>query len=594
MPDGMDQPLTNTVNRWLADFERALASPDPGSIQALFQPDGYWRDLIAFTWRIGTVKGAGEIGAALRAHAAGLEASGFETDRSRTPPRIVTRAGTETVEALFRFRTRHGPASGVVRLVGGDEPKAWTLSTALDEIEGFAESVGDARPTGEAYSRDFRGPNWLDQRIAAAAFEDRDPAVLVVGGGQAGLSIGARLVQLGVDALVVDRGERVGDNWRNRYHALSLHNQVHVNHLPYMPFPPNWPKYIPKDKLANWFEAYAEAMELNFWTGTEFLGGTYDRGDGRWSVTLERSDGTRREMRPRHIVMASGANDMPNKPDIPGIGNFAGTVLHSTEYGDASAWRGKSVIVLGTGTSAHDIAQDLHANGARVTMVQRSPTMVINVEPSAQVPYALYDEGPDLDDCDFIVASTPFQVVREAQHLMTQQTTVMDEDLLDGLAGIGFELEFGHDGSGWQFKFLERGGGYYFNVGCSDLLIAGEVGLVQYADIECFVADGARMRDGETLAADLIVTATGYQGLDALVRKLFGGEIAERVGPVWGFDSDRHELRNMYTRTAQPGLWFIAGSFAQCRIYSKFLGMQIKACEEGIIRGEPSEAPHGG
>ena len=256
-----------------------------------------------------------------------------------------------------------------------------------------------------------------------------------------------------------------------------------------------------------------------------------------------------------------------------------------------SSW---TVATLVTGTSGHDIAQDLHSNGARVTMVQRSPTMVINVEPSAQLPYALYDEGPDLDDCDFIVASMPFQVVRRAHQQMTERTTVMDKELLDALAGVGFELEFGHDGSGWQFKFLERGGGYYFNVGCSDLLIAGEVGLVQYADIECFVADGARMRDGETLAADLIVTATGYQGLDALVRKLFGGEIAERVGPVWGFDSDRHELRNMYTRTAQPGLWFIAGSFAQCRIYSKFLGLQIKACEEGIIRDEPSEAPHGG
>ena len=66
---------------------------------------------------------------------------------------------------------------------------------------------------------------------------------------------------------IVDRGERVGDNWRKRYHALTLHNQVYVNHLPYMPFPPNWPVYIPKDKLANWFESYAEAMELNYWTG---------------------------------------------------------------------------------------------------------------------------------------------------------------------------------------------------------------------------------------------------------------------------------------------------------------------------------------
>ena len=104
--------------------------------------------------------------------------------------------------------------------------------------------------------------------------------MLVVGGGQAGLSIAARLTQLQVDTLIVDREARIGDNWRNRYHALVLHNQVHVNHLPYMHFPPTWPTYIPKDKLAAWFEAYVESMELNYWTGTEFEGGSVRRTGG--------------------------------------------------------------------------------------------------------------------------------------------------------------------------------------------------------------------------------------------------------------------------------------------------------------------------
>ena len=90
------------------------------------------------------------------------------------------------------------------------------------------------------------------------------------------------------------------------------------------------------------------------------------------------------------------------------------------------------------------------------------------------------------------------------------------------------------------------------------------------------------MRSGETLAADLIVLATGYKGQEYLVRKLFGDAVADRVGPIWGF-GDEQELRNMYARTVQPGLWFIAGSFAQCRIYSKYLGLQIKACELGLI-----------
>ena len=201
-------------------------------------------------------------------------------------PAMVTRAGTNAIEAMFKFETAIGRGSGIVRLIpdANDDNalKAWTLLTALEELKGFEEQLGTARPRGQSYSRDFRGPNWLDLRKSAAEYADRDPVVLVVGGGQAGLSIAARCKQLNLDTLIVDREARIGDNWRNRYHALTLHNQVQVNHLPYMPFPPNWPTYIPKDKLANWFEAYVEAMELNYWTSTEFAGGAYDESEGRW------------------------------------------------------------------------------------------------------------------------------------------------------------------------------------------------------------------------------------------------------------------------------------------------------------------------
>ena len=511
-------------------------------------------------------------------------------DCGRTPPRRVTRAGREAVEAIFGFVTACGRGSGVLRLTAdgaapgaGGAPKAWTLLTALDELRGFEERLGKTRPTGESWSRDFRGPNWLDRRRSAAAYADREPAVLVVGGGQAGLSIAARLIQLGVDALVADRGTRIGDCWRNRYHALTLHNRVQVNHLPYMPFPPNWPAYLPKDKVAGWFEAYAESMELNVWTGAEFVGGAYDDHDGRWSVALRRADGSERRLHPRHVVMATGVSGVPNLPALPGMETFGGAVLHSSEYDHAGDWRGRRALVIGTGNSGHDIAQDLHSNGAEVTLVQRSPTTVVNVEPSAQLPYALYDEGPALEDCDLIAAAMPYAPMQEAHRRMTAEARALDRDLLDRLRGRGFRLDFGEDGTGWQFKYLRRGGGYYFNVGCSDLIADGEIRLVQLADIDSFAAAGARLRTGETLAADLVVLATGFKGQDHLVRLLFGDDVADRVGPVWGFDDRRQELRNMWTRTAQPGLWFIAGSFAQCRIYSRYLALQIKACEEGMI-----------
>jgi putative flavoprotein involved in K+ transport len=410
----------------------------------------------------------------------------------------------------------------------------------------------------------------------------------VVGGGQAGLSIAARLKQLQIDTLIVDREARVGDNWRKRYHALTLHNQVQVNHLPYMPFPPNWPVYIPKDKLANWFEAYVESMELNYWTGTEFESGTYDEAAGRWSVLLRRTDGSRREMRPRHIVMATGVSGIPNLPDIPSLKNFAGTILHSSQYDDGEAWKGKKALVIGTGNSGHDIAQDLHSSAAEVTLVQRSSTLITNIEPSAQLAYAAYNEGT-LEDNDLIATSTPLALAKKNHVMLTEQSKKFDRELLDGLQRVGFKLDFGDGGTGWQFKYLTCGGGYYFNVGCSDLVVSGAIKLIQFSDIECFVTDGARMKRGETLAAELIVLATGYKGQQHLVRKLFGDAVAERVGPVWGF-GEGQELRNMYTRTGQPGLWFIAGSLAQCRINSKYLALQIKAIEEGLLPRVASSA----
>jgi putative flavoprotein involved in K+ transport len=574
------------IERWLGQFERALSNADGPGAQALFHPECHWRDVLALSWNIQTVTGAARIEAALQLHQGQTRAHHFRIDHARTPPRHITRAGTDAVEAIFAFETATGTGEGVLRLIpdnnDGDKFKAWTLLTALAELRDFEDRIGKFRPSGEAYSRDFHGPNWRDLRTSAAAYTARDPAVLVVGGGHAGLSIAARLGQLGVDTLIVDRHPRIGDNWRRRYHALTLHNQVQVNHLPYMPFPPNWPLYIPKDKLAGWFEAYAESMELNYWTGVEFRRGAYDSEAACWSAELHHADGTVRELHPRHIVMATGVSDIPNLPDIPTLSEFGGTTVHSSAYDDGEAWTGRNVMVIGTGNSGHDIAQDLQSSGARVTLVQRSPTLIVNIEPSAQLPYALYDEGPVLEDCDLITASMPLAVARKSHILMTAKAQDLDRSLHDGLRRVGFKLDFGEDGSGWQFKYLTRGGGYYFNVGCSDLIAQGKIKLVQFSEIDKFVAGGARMATGETLDADLIVLATGYKGPENLVRKLFGEGVADRVGPIWGF-GDGQELRNMFQRTGQPGLWFLAGSFTQCRIYSKYLALQIKACAEGLL-----------
>ena len=576
------------VTRWLLLFEQALSSASFDTLRELFHEDCHWRDLLAATWEVKTVSGLRNILALIESFTPNTRPYGFQITQDHAAPRAVARAGVEVIEAIFCFETRVGRCFGVIRLTpptsNTDQLKAWSLLTKLEEIKGFEEQLDRNRPSGESYSRDFKGPNWRDLRDIDVRYEERSPAVVVIGAGQAGLSIAARLRQLNVDTLVLEKNERVGDNWRNRYHTLTLHNQVQVNHLPYMPFPPTWPTYIPKDKLAGWFETYVEAMELNVWTATEVERGQYDPDKRRWSIETRSSDGRQRTLKPQHIVIATGASGIPNLPnDIQSLANFAGTTVHSEEYTHGTAWQGRKALVLGTGNSGHDIAQDLHANGAKVTMIQRSPTMVVNIEPSAQLPYALYDEGPSLEDCDLLAAATPLKVLRKTHQLVTEKAKELDKPLLDGLTKAGFALDYGTDNTGWQFKYLERGGGYYFNVGCSDLIANGQIRVIQHQDIDQFIASGVKLNNGEILDADLLVTATGYKGQHHLVTRLFGQDVAARCGPIWGFDEENQELRNMWMRTGQPGLWFIAGSLAQCRIFSKTLALQIKAISEGLL-----------
>jgi putative flavoprotein involved in K+ transport len=282
--------------------------------------------------------------------------------------------------------------------------------------------------------------------------------------------------------------------------------------------------------------------------------------------------------------MATSVSGTPHIPTIATIENFAGKVLHSSQFAAGAEWRGKSVVVMGTGTSAHDICQELQANGADVTMVQRSPTLVVNVDPSAQ----LYDqtylgEGPPVDVRDILNASVPLEVIKASHKLITKEVRELDAPLLSRLEQVGFRLEFGEDGTGWPLKFRTRGGGYYFNVGCSELIADRKIRLIQATDIKHFVSDGLALNNGSILKADLVVLATGYKGQDYIVGALFGAEVADRVGPIWGFNPDTQELRNMWTRTGQPGLWFTGGSFSQCRIYSRFIALQIDAIERGRL-----------
>ena len=262
------------VEQWLSRFEEALARGDAEGAAELFLEDSYWRDLVAFTWNLKTVEGPDGVQDMLEATLANAKPRGFATTEPPAEAEGVT-------EGWFEFETETGRGHGLLRLKDG---KAWTLLTALRELKGHEEPRGPARPHGVEHGADRDRETWLEarEREAQELGHTRQPYVVIVGGGQGGIGLGARLRQLGVPTIIVERNERPGDSWRKRYKSLCLHDPVWYDHLPYIKFPENWPVFSPKDKIGDWLEMYTRVMELNYWGSTTAKRATYDEEKGEW------------------------------------------------------------------------------------------------------------------------------------------------------------------------------------------------------------------------------------------------------------------------------------------------------------------------
>ena len=581
--------LDALTSQWLSGFESALSRGREGAVHGLFHEDAWWRDLLGFTWDLRTAHGLEQLDSAVseRAGQSGLSMAMIGNAS------LVEGVTEPWVQAMFTFTTEQAHGRGVLRLVCRDDVwKAWTVMTAMDGLVGHEELTGTRRPSGGAHGADRSERNWLESRKVQSEFTASEPAVLIVGAGHGGLGLAARLGCLGVETLVIDRNPRVGDSWRNRYDSLVLHDPVWYDHLPYLPFPASWPVFSPKDKLADWLESYAATMELNVWTGTELRASDYDAALGRWSVSLTRPDGSTRVVHPRHLVMATGVSGTePNIPEIAGADTFSGMLSHSQGFPHGADFSGRKAVVVGSCNSGHDIAQELYERGADVTMLQRSPTYVVSVA-SASVPMTgMYDEsGPPTDVADLLGASFPFKAAPEMHRATTAAMAELDADMLATLEKAGFLLSSGIDGTGALGLFLQKGGGYYINVGTSELIAAGEIKIKSGVEIDRFTESGLELSDGSALAADVVVLATGYRGMLDTTRRLLGTEVADRCGPVWGLD-DEGELRGVWRRSGHEGLWFMGGNLAMARFYGKFLALQIKAIEEGLVEAAPHAHP---
>src|SRR6266849_3787906 len=322
----------NPTTAWLADFEKALTTRDIDAAAGLFVDDCFGRDLVAFTWNIITVEGPEGVRDMLGQTLERVQPSGFAIARE------LGEAGAET-ESWIKFETSVGRGIGHLRLRDG---KAWTLLTTLDELKGHEEPKRDRRPTGTEHGAVPDRQTWLEQqrREAQELGYVTQPYVVIVGGGQGGVALGARLRQLGVPTIIVDRNPRPGDAWRKRYKSLTLHDPVWYDHLPYIDFPPNWPVFSPKDKIADWLEMYTRVMELNYWASTECNKASYDETAREWTVVVER-DGVEMTLRPKQLVLATGMSGKPSMPKFEGMHLFTGDQHHSSQHPGPDAHRGK-------------------------------------------------------------------------------------------------------------------------------------------------------------------------------------------------------------------------------------------------------------
>jgi putative flavoprotein involved in K+ transport len=568
---------------WLAAFGAAMTQRDSARVASMMHSAGYWRDLLAFGWDFKTLRGPEAVKAWLTKS---LETRGLSAVRLDGEPAAGAIGDhSETLEFFFTFETRIANGRGFVRLVpdprAADGASIFTMLTTAMELKDYPEAVGRKRR---------REDSQAGKRAVLQDFKESDPEVVIVGGGQSGLMSAARLRQLDVSTLVIEKTGRVGDVWRNRYRTLKLHNEICMNHFAYMPYPDTWPVYLPKDKVADWMEFYAESMDLDVWTGTAFLGGTFDEDTNRWTVRLRTADGATRVMRPSHVILAVGVSGIASIPQIAGADEFAGQILHSSSNTDSLDAAGKSVVVVGAGTSGHDIAQDMVGRGADVTMVQRSPITVVSLEPSSVRAYELYranDGVRPIADTDMMAASVPYELLAQLHKPLNRQMAEDDKELLDGLRRAGFLIENGDDDPGYFLKLLKSQSGYYLNVGASDLIISGKIKIKAGVGVQRLTKKAVIFSDGSAVPADIVVLATGYEPLQEAARAMFGDDVADRVGPIWGVGTDG-ELRNMYGRTAQQGLHVLGGGFPAARVYSRFTAILIKATLEGLLPPRPS------
>ncbi|KAJ7622197.1 FAD/NAD(P)-binding domain-containing protein [Roridomyces roridus] len=583
------------ATKWLEGLNNAT---DAKAFTDQFLPTGWLRDLMCFSWDLRSISGRDSIADFLSAPCkSGSNLSRFERaglhdctlETTRIPPStfpVPGVPGLQGVIAVFSFALKSPAASGrgVVRLLpdGGGGWKAFTVLLNMEELKGHEEP--SAGPKG------YFGTTWEEEQEKRIAEIERDPTVLIVGGGQAGLMCAARLGRMGIRALVVEKTPRVGDVWRKRYPNLSLHISAYSCSVLYQSWPKTYPRFLPKGKIADFLEAYAVGQEIHVWASSTVLPTpSYDTSTGRWTVEIDRA-GTRVSITPKHIVFATGIGS-PRVPKWPGMDSFEGAIYHSDVHKGSAPFKDKRAVIVGACNAGIDICEEFVVKGAaEVTMVQRSATCVASQHTVETLIQHLSPESEliPIEDGDLMANSMPMGLILKLiADGGAQQFKEADKELFEGLTKAGFKLTWepipGEGETGYPGFLLHRAtSGAMLDMGNAQMIVDGRIKVKQGVEIERIDRDGLVFADGSKILADVIVLATGYEPIIKDIASIMGKGIKDLVGDkFWGLD-EAGELSNCFKPTGAPGIWFAPGPFSWVRFLSKHLAINILAEELGL------------
>ena len=342
--------------------------------------------------------------------------------------------------------------------------------------------------------------------------------VLVIGGGPAGLAAGAELKRRGIEPLLLEASDRVGNSWHGHYDRLRLHTVRWLSGLPGMPIPKRAGKWVPRKRFIRYLETYAERQGLPIRFGTEAK--RIERTDGIWTVYTGAGP-----ISAEHVVIATGYNRRPRMPEWPGASTFTGELLHSSDYREASPYADKDVLVIGTGNSGAEIAVDLVGGGAAsVTVAVRTPPNIMRRD----------------------IKGFPSQVTGVLMRRLPPK-------LVDVMARGVQRLSIG-DLRPYGLPPSPRG--VYTRLRVDNVVPILDIGLVDLvkerkvriaAAVTAFDGDEVVLADGERLRPDAVVAATGFdRGLEEMVGHL--GILGDHGRPL---------VRGSMTHESAPGMYFI-------------------------------------